>query len=44
MSGRTDAETIQASRAAGAVVFLPKPVPLDRLIKTCQALAVIKPQ
>jgi DNA-binding NtrC family response regulator len=39
MSAYTDDRTIEASEAAGAWLFLPKPVPLDRLMRVVEALA-----
>ena len=39
MSAYTDEATIDRSRAAGAWLFLPKPVPLQTLVETFQSLA-----
>ena len=39
MSAYTDEHTIDASHAAGAWVFLPKPVPLETLMEVFQSLA-----
>ncbi len=41
MSAYTDDGTIQASEAAGAWLFLPKPVPLEALMKVFQSLAQV---
>lgn len=38
MSAYTDDETIETARAAGAAEVLPKPVPLDRLMKLAEAM------
>jgi DNA-binding NtrC family response regulator len=39
MSAYTDDRTIAASQAAGAWLFLPKPVPLERLMRVFDSLA-----